>query len=57
MKDNALGALMVFFMALVALIMLDDLANPDKEDQSPEFVTSELKEQPETDLVITDEFE
>ena len=57
MKDNAPGALMVFFIAIVVLVLLDDLANPSQDQQPIEFVTTELEKQPETDLATTDEFE
>ena len=57
MKDNAPGALMVFFMAIVALVLLDDLATKDHKEPQTQFVTTELQKQPETDLATTDEFE
>lgn len=57
MKDNAPGALMVFFIAIVVLVLLDDLANSSQDQQPIEFVTTELEKQPETDLATTDEFE
>jgi hypothetical protein len=57
MKDNALGALMVFFMAIVALVLLDDLSHSREQDQPTELVNTELEKQTETDLATTDDFE
>ena len=59
MKDNSLGALMVFLIAIVALIILDDVTQT-KFDEAEVKITSELKIQPsETseDIVITDEID
>ena len=48
---------MIFFMAIVALVLLDDLTSPQQQDQETEFVESELKKLPETDLATTDQFD
>ncbi|MEM1002680.1 MAG: hypothetical protein AAGH46_08525 [Bacteroidota bacterium] len=57
MKDSAPAAIMIFFMAIVALVLLDDLTSAQEADQPTEIVENELKELPETDLATTDQFD
>lgn len=57
MKDNAPGAFMVFFMAIVLLILIDDYTRPENDSDSPQMVEIELKEEPKSDLATMDEIE
>ncbi|WP_157962298.1 hypothetical protein [Winogradskyella aurantiaca] len=57
MKDNAPGAFMVFFMAIVLLILIDDYTRPENDSDSPQMVEIELKEEPKSDLATMDAIE
>jgi hypothetical protein len=51
MKNNILGGLVIFMVAVTCLLMLDDISNP-KEEQST-FKTVELEQtENQTDLAI-----
>lgn len=57
MKDNTPAALIVFFMAIVMLVVLDDLTRPESEGNSQEFVNTELNELPTSDMATIDPVE
>jgi len=58
MKDtNAPAAFMIFLMAIVALVLLNDLTGP-QTDEPTEVLANELVPQSaESDLVTSDDFE
>ena len=57
MKDNTPAALIVFFMAIVMLVVLDDLTRPESEGNAQEFVNTELNELPTSDMATIDPVE
>ena len=57
MKDNAPGAFMVFFMAIVVLVLIDDYTTPQEEAEASEMVEIKLKEDSKSDLATMDEIE
>jgi len=57
MKDHPLSALMLFFIALVALILLNDLFHPSVEEPQLDSVQSEVKVESETELSALDELQ
>jgi hypothetical protein len=58
MKDtSAPAALMVFLMAIVALVLLNDLTAAPVEDQTDALVEEALSPSAENDLATSDDFE
>lgn len=59
MKDNSLGALMVFLIAIVALILLDDLTQSKLDTESSkitENISLDTHKNPDN-VVISDEID
>lgn len=59
MKDNAPTSIIIFFMVIVALVVIDSATSPTEQSQEVQIVETELQEQQNApaDLVITDEIE
>lgn len=59
MKDNSLGALMVFLIAIVTLILIDDMTQSNLNESEIKLTSKVQIESAQTDrdIAITDEIE